>query len=216
MKLLYNIGNKVSVKDSKTKAVLVAGTILSIKDEVPCFSDGVLTKKKMLLISFDQKHYFNVTSNSFVVENNCNDDVVFNDDILSQYAHTSYNGKHVSVYDIYIENTINELDDEVVRLVHALNRIPNVITSGSCSGHGIEPLWVSMTFRDVMTIKFIASLLYDRFRDEFVLSTLNSRLQNTCDGVELALISLDKGEKAYRAAQRFCDCLEVYLDTLFE
>lgn len=215
MILPYNIGDHVSVCDALTSDLIAAGIVVAVKDELPWFGDQKLSKIKTLLISFDTKYFFNVNSPKFLIKTSCQGiSKAFDANLLQKYVYAQYNAKHVNLSDVYIENTIDELDQEVRQLVRVLNLLPNVRTSGSCSGHGIEPLWVSMTFRDVYAIKIIASILYDRFRNEFVLSTLNSRLQNTKDGVELALISLQTGEKAYKNAERLCNYLDVYIDTV--
>lgn len=215
----YSLEDNISIIDKNTNNIIVAGKISYIKDTISYYKRYMYfihkkVKENVTYVSFDSKYFFNVNSKRFVIKKS-NDIKNFDVTTLDNYKYYHYRSAKTSTADIYIENTTDELDKEVVRLVHILNKIPNVMTSGSCSGHNIKPLWVSMTFRDIKSIKFIANLLYNKFCDKFVLSTKNNRSQTTPDGVELCIISLNKGKKAYKDTEDLCNSLEVYINTLY-
>ena len=71
-----------------------------------------------------------------------------------------------------------------------------------------------MAFKNVSSIKIIADILNTKFPDKFVLSTMNNRKQNTRNGVELCLISLNIGKEAYNDTEELCNYLEILIKTM--
>ena len=56
----------------------------------------------------------------------------------------------------------DRLDPGLGKLCRAMNRIPNIRTVESCSGHGVEPLSVYFEARDLSALGFLALVLRPR------------------------------------------------------
>lgn len=69
--------------------------------------------------------------------------------------------------DVYIENTIFELDEEIKDLVYAIN-LAGYETKGSCSGHHEGPSWVSIAFYNLEQLIKFCSLIRTHFKKDEV------------------------------------------------
>lgn len=215
----FELEDYATIIDKETNEIIASGKIIGIKDRYieqyrKYFFFKGYKEIGSFCISFDNKYFFNTKSDRFIFLKKSDKSVDFDTKLLTVYSNQKYSGI-ITNADIYIENTINELDEEVVRVVKLLNKVPGIKTCGSCSGHGLEKLWVSMTFFDVQSIRLIAKIIYEKFDEKFVLSTKKHRSQITKNCVELSLISKNKGKKAYKDIDEFCDVLEVIIHTLY-
>lgn len=184
---------------------------------------------KKPFISFDNKHFFNSDSTKFkIIENYNNDEIVpFDLKKFSDYNIIQLRGllyvenisdeefeKEIKKYDIVYDYGIDELDPEVKNLVDALNSSGlNLETYGSCSGHGLSPLWVTIGFNDYISIKRIVLLIDIEFHNSLELST-EGRIEHD-DGWNnnnfiLQLTTKAIGEEAYKLADDFAKVLLRY------
>lgn len=217
---MFFIGNKIAIIDKETNKIIASGKISSLKErlliEEPFLFFFKKEKfKKILCISFDDKYFFNVYSEKFIFKTD-NNVKIFDIDNLKNYTYEKYNTVHKNFSDIYIEDNIFELDKEVIRIVNLLNKIPNITTTGSCCGHGLSHLWVSMTFKDLSSLRFLLNVLHNKFRKEFIIKGNNDRSQLVPNVVELTLISTKKGNNAYNDTEKLCDYIETCINTIFD
>lgn len=193
----YKENDFIKIIDLETQSVIGAGKINSLK--------------RQNLVSIDYKHHFKI-ENSYKYQ-------VFKDvsceyvslKIPSGYIIALYSDFDEKEADIYYEYDINELDKEVQRLVVALNRIPDLVTKGSCSGHDELPLWITFFTNYLNVVSFLKQCLV-KFNLPFIILSEKEDpniLNDTKETQGYTLKSLDIGENAYKAADRLAKYLEV-------
>lgn len=155
-----NKGNKritsedlIQVIDNKHNKVIAKGQACYQKiigpspDSVKSKKFVNLTKDKRL-ISIDNKHFFKLDDSNYRVEKL--EPFVATDFIEQNYTTgkwSEYKNLNRDEINVFMENTVQELDKEVENIVHTLNRFsPYMSTIGSCSGHGEMVAWVSLGF----------------------------------------------------------------------
>lgn len=183
---------------------------------IPSPSEGIL-------ISFDKEYYFNLASNNFIykkIEDYGRDyyKIEFQKNKFDKFKKELW---HKVCFeenpvdddiDIYIENNLDKLDPEVKDLVNIINKLPCVKTYSSCSGHGIKVLSVSMRVFSICVLEIINNIIFEYFKDSFVLETNNRCFQGKMgSGFSVVLYSRKKGKKAYIKAKELAEKLEEYV-----
>ena len=168
--------------------------------------------KEIYLVSIDNKHFFNLRNREieYMLTHNTLDPVMHNEELV-KIPLIPFNQCYVDPYQpMYIEYTKDELDPEVEPLVKALNNI-GIETIGSCSGHGIDKLWVSINIKSMDELIMFYKLFSadGKFKDSWILRT--SAYLSQCDDnkVMLLLESRNKGQKAFKAAEMLSYYLEL-------
>lgn len=111
-----------------------------------------------------------------------------------------------------------DIDPEVVDLCHALNCIPGIVTSESCSGHGRDTLKIFLYANDWKGLFFLTRCVDRRYSmDEWTLSAsvgdrypVEGLPDHEC--FYFVLESEELGEKAYQAAQRLIENFNGHLN----
>ena len=223
------MGERVEIIEKDTSKVLARGNIISKKD-----TDGV--NMDMKLISLDWKYYFNPFSENFVIRiTDSSDDVEYAPSYRQKIVPWG-SKKHEANVDIYRENDISELDEEVKDLVFEINKWPGVQTWQSCSGHDRTPLWVTCMFTKYNTLLFFITLmtsynkgLLNKFKLDITSSSTFSGSDTMTGSKEFAdmaaalyggsktpirnflqitIATTEIGEKAYDAAKLFTNTLK--------
>ena len=184
-----------------TGKIIAAGKIINHKDiPVKC-------------ITFDNKHFFNLNGNFFykiILCDHCNE-VKFNS---IKYRHSIKPWKFAPRYKralVYREHDISELDEEVKHLVDVLNK-GNFQTTGSCSGHNIEPAYVDIIFYSFDQIKFMANTLSkNNFTKKFKLSTSEHIVNDKPGSVIFRLETFKIGKDAYKDLDKFAEYLKIII-----
>lgn len=202
----------IKITDAKTNKIVCSGVVVSSKDR---YIDNNKIYTNIYFVSVDNKHFFNMNNNKFNVE-------VLNEKIdlyvgdirkyvkckLKKWGNLFY--KNRNKVDILLDNDINGLDPPVKKLVYSLNKLEDVETDGSCSGHYKEPLWVSCQFKSIKPLILLSKIISNKFLYDFKLCTLSNRSQTSNDKFGLCIVSFHKGKKAYKSA----DELSKYIDLL--
>lgn len=229
--IIDNKENEVIKKTFKYKIIDKNGQILVNDYKKNSRADIFLKKLKNPFISFDNKYYFNSYSTKFkIIEEYNNDEIVsfdikkFSDYSIIQLRELSYVinisdeefEEEIKKCDIVYDYGLDSLDPEVKNLVEVLNSSGlNIETYGSCSGHGMGPLWVTISFCDYISIKRILLLIDIEFHDSFMLSS-DDRIyhDNGWNTDELVLLLKTKaiGEEAYKLADEFAKALLKHKD----
>ena len=120
--------------------------------------------------------------------------------------------------DVFVEHSMDELDPEIVPLVTALNIIPGVRTSGSCSGHGKHPAWVTSEFKGdegSMGLFLLMNILQSApltFSSRFNINLSRKGGTHTADKDKrfctVELITKDRGEDAWGATRALADYIQ--------
>lgn len=192
----FEKNNYYKIIDIKTNVIICAGKITFIKQ----------TKDMPILISFDNKFFFNSegTSKYKVVKSDTEVDVpLLRNIILESYKICLYEDYfNYPDYDIFREYDINELDD--------------IETTGSCCGHGDNYLWVDIMFHSLSSINLIIDLLNDdKWNNKFILSNYYTNKNKSNYSVMLHLRSFTKGEEAYKDANLLADDLQEIYELLY-
>lgn len=182
-------GQCAIVMDRKTKRVIAAGLVVDVKGG------------EFNLISFDRIVFFHAAGNSnyrvVIVPSPAIDGLTVHP-IPASYDILPFNRNRFAA-DVYLEKS--EYDPEVVDLIHALNAIPGVSTSCSCSGHERDPLFVTLFFEDVGPIYQLASLI-EKHGLTFTLSTDSRVFQDRNPGkLHLRLQTKYIGNAAYEESR---------------
>lgn len=154
-------------------------------------------------VSVDGNFYFNLDSKQFMFEkkNKPVDLVKFDDKNTSFNVVAWQDSNEIVDADIYRDNDINELDDEVSFLVECLNRLEGLTTTCSCCGHGEFNLYVDFILTDLKPLLILEYLISKEFRKDFNLLFDKDRVIAD-DSVNLTLSSAGKGRIAYLAANK--------------
>ena len=206
----FKKNNYYKIIDIKTNAIICAGKITFIKQ----------TKDMPILISFDNKFFFNSegTSKYKVVKSDTEVDVpLLRNIILESYKICLYEDYfNYPDYDIFREYDINELDEPVIKLVTILNKFDDIEITGSCCGHGDNYLWVDIMFHSLSSINLIIDLLNDdKWNNKFILSNYYTNKNKSNYSVMLHLRSFTKGEEAYKDASLLADDLQEIYELLY-
>lgn len=142
-------GKYAVVMDRETKRVIAAGLVVDVK------------AGNFNLISFDRIAFYHENGNYhyrvLVLPHTYIEDLAIHP-IPSSYIVLPFNRNGMAA-DIYVENT--EYDVEVSELVDALNTVSGIQTTGSCSGHGRDHLFVTMFFSSLESLSRLASIIED-------------------------------------------------------
>lgn len=227
-------GARVQVCD-KNDNVLVDDIVLTCKNNKTAHGS---VEESEFAISFDGTYFINLNSNAFIIKKisdnyemnkkaetmgrvqidkqistqgniNNNSKIQFDIKKFSKYRIEKFHDKSNFPYaDIYRENNMCELDPEIECLVKAINEIPNLCTSGSCSGHGEDPAWVTITFFDYDQILYLSNIIYYYFIDDFVLQT-HKTCVNPSNGhkINMMLKSTKIGEEAYKKVRELSEII---------
>ena len=219
------VADIIQVIDNKHNKVIAKGQV-HYEKVTTGFSDsgamGVLTKDKKL-ISIDNKTFFKLDSDNYRIEKL--DPFFVNENFIKQNYTTKkwseYKESNRNNTDIYIENNILELDQEVENLVHTLNRFsPHMTTTGSCSGHGKKRAWISLTFESSRAlIDFID--VFDPYKEQIDFTTdphMYPQKKSFCEkpffprNTVLTLKTKEIGQPAYEILEEFNN----YLDSIIK
>ena len=208
--MIYNCDEYVQIIDKISNKIIAEGIVKGYKNSyIDMHEDGKCIKYYVDLVSCDEKHYFREESDKFIIRKCSEVDTVIND-IPDNYIIEKWrNVYHNNNADVYIENGINELDNEVKSLVFSLNKIDGIKTDGSCSGHNKEPLWVDIHFENLTSILFLTHIICKKFYNEFKLTTHPTLNQNDKNTLAFRLESYDIGDKAYNDAQQLAEYIEL-------
>lgn len=202
----FEKNNYYKIIDNKTNEIVCAGKVIFIK----------YTKNMPKLISFDNKFFFKVNSNTLSIAIN-------KEKIIKPYQHNN-NYKMCLYkeyfehpdYDVFRDYDITELDEPVIKLVTILNKFDDIETTGSCCGHGDNYLWVDIMFHSLSSINLIIDLLNDdKWNNKFILSNYYTNKNKSNYSVMLHLRSFTKGEEAYKDASLLADDLQEIYELLY-
>lgn len=113
---------------------------------------------------------------------------------------------------IYRDFTIDEADPEVVEILQTLNKIDNIRTTSSCSGHNTSHVYIDIAFKNFNVLfNFVKLLDNNQFRDKLCLSTSETITNNSDEEIILKLYTIEYGDSAYR----IIDMLNEKLKELF-
>ncbi len=203
----------MQVIDCNTNEIICSGEILNKKVCIR-YRDNSNEKQiceDVFMPSMDNKHFFNSKSDRFklhIDENEIDSTLsIPNDYIIEKWRHYKYNRNA----DIYHDNDIFSVDEEIKDLVRIINEIDGMETVGSCSGHYEHSLFVDIKFFDFKKLILFTTIISNKMSDKFELKTSQSikQLENNC--VILRLKSLNIGKQAYEDAQmliNLCDMIK--------
>lgn len=173
--------------------------------------DEIIKNIDSPLLSIDNKYFFNPLSDKFTITK-----IKGGEFIPFNPTSSELNIKHWDTVrtnllkpDVYVDQDINECDIEIRGLVMALNGLPFIETTGSCSGHGKHRIYVDIRFRRINELVGFLKLLEKHFADDFVLSSNPHIKQNSNETVLMTLYSVEKGERAYKSANKLTKYIEM-------
>lgn len=106
--------------------------------------------------------------------------------------------KDINCVCVYRDFTIDEADPEVLEIIHTLNKIDNIRTTSSCSGHYTSRAYIDIAFKGFDSLFKIVKLLdLNEFRNDFQLATSDTIANNSQDEIILKLTTKNYGEPAY-------------------
>lgn len=134
------VGCCVEIVDHISEKVIAEGRVISTKESpVQC-------------ITFDNINFFPVNGKNFSINEVSYVIPRQRVSIPHRYKVITWSGAWTKEADVYLEKPI---DTEVLPLVLALSRIKCMVTTGSCSGHGIKSMWVTVAFTNFNSINFL-------------------------------------------------------------
>lgn len=192
--------------------IIASGKCLALKNK-----DARTRKQKWpsTCISFDDKYFFNTDSKLLKIQKveYCQyfiKDFNYLNSIL-KIIRWSKCGKFYD-YDIYIENTINELDPQIKPLVDILNKFENMHTVSSCSGHNKKRAYVDIKFQTLQALrKLLIILEHKAIKYKFNLFNSPTIINSISDGVILKLQTKNFGQNTYKDIQLLSKYLKIYL-----
>ena len=187
--------------DSLLNKVIAQGDIINQKN---VFATEKNEFKKCNAISFDNIHFIVIKNHHKLLQTDIETFIL---DIPDSYIIKNWTDVcENDCADVYIEKNINDLDEEVIDLVNSLNQLKNIRTTGSCSGHMRDVLWVDISFETLKSLNIFCNKLL-LFSDKFILHTAPNVICNDKEGVLLRLSSKQIGKPAYSAAITFAKFL---------
>ena len=212
-------GDFVQVIDNSSGRVIIQGEVIGLK----LFSKpGKKLGNRERLFSIDDKHFFKLDDAAYTVKrlnaHYVNEDFIYSNYKLAPWRR--YNHVKRDEVNLFRENSIDELDAEVVNVVRVLNNFsPYMSTVGSCSGHGKHIAWVTIRFEDMLTINdflnvFVPySSMLDVTTDACVGTIFHHFSGNVFPGdVEMRLKTKEVGEPGWQALDEFAEYLERIID----
>lgn len=215
----------VQVIDNKTNEIIFQGAIVYEKSRISSEHGTGLRElaENEKLYSLDNKYFFKVDDSNYTVKK-LDSGFVNNDFIEHNYQICDWNkfdySKRENV-NIYKENTILELDKEVIPIVAALNKFsPDLYTTGSCSGHDKEPAWVSVTILNSRALFDLLSCFepYKRYIDVTTRANVTNPRKNNGDhpyfpsDIAMVLRTKEIGKPAYEIFDKLADYLNRIVD----
>ena len=201
----------------KNDELLVAGKVVCTKD-----SEGIDNDEENLIkfkgFSFENKFYFNEKSLNktlFVKPNEEHLVKEFDSEHMPEYLsmilyRNCMDNPSNAEKDVYREFDIDELDEEVVRLVNALNQFDGFRTTGSCCGHNEFPLFVDIFISDLKPLGILLWVLNKpKYAKLLQITSCPDLKNNNIHSVMLRLRTTVIGEEAYKIADDFAKYLEV-------
>ncbi len=188
----------VKIVDIESNKILCMGKVINVKLNYPC-------------ISLDNKHFFKILPNQkYKIEIIEDSDLCYNypikqfpdNYIIDQWCYFDNNqGTIISgriIADLYIENTINDVDLEIKDLVDILNNIADLKTCTSCCGHLKDHAYVTFEVTSIKPLIFLGSIISEYFQDTWELVT-NYHTFNHSKAAKfvISLNCLIVGEKSY-------------------
>ena len=199
---MFNKGNYAKIIDKATGKIIVAGKIIAKKESDEDIVTGHIYN--CYCISFDNRWFFNLekTDKFEAVENPEKLVIEMNEiDIPSSYAKCLWNDHKQGIhFDLYRDYDITELDPEVKELVFALNKFEGIKTVSSCCGHGKIPLHIYILFSKFLPLCFLAKVINNKFREDFILTTRKNVSNNHVSNIVMSLETTTIGEEAYQKA----------------
>ena len=177
--------------------ILASGKVVGRKTISRC-------EAKFNHVSVDGNFYFNLDSDNFIFEksNKPVEQKFFNNEQYHLNVVDWCYSNEIIDADIYRDNNIDELDEEVSFLVECLNKLEGLTTTCSCCGHGEFNLYVDFILTDLKPLMILEYLISKEFRKDFNLLFDKNRVI-VDDNVNLTLSSTCKGSRAYFAANEF-------------
>lgn len=201
---------KVSLKDGK---VIAQGRAFyqKVSYTIGYGDDEEIINIESPLLSIDNKYFFNPLSDKLTITkidsgesipfdvNSCDLNVKRWDSVRA----------NLLTPDVYVDQDINECDEEIKGLVSALNKLSFIETTGSCSGHEKHRVYVDIKFSRMSEMVRLLKLLEKHFANDFVLSSNPHLKQYSNNDVAMTLYSVEKGEKAYKSANKLAKYIEM-------
>lgn len=220
------LGDFIRIVDKKTQKVIVQGQVHYEKDNVPPTPEQdelIALEGTKRLLSIDNKWFFRLDDDAYTVEKidvNLTDDDFIEKNYKIQEWREYIEAKRAE-FDVYRENTVEELDEGMENIVEALNGYsPYIVTVGSCSGHGKKPAWVSIRAESAEAlINFIN--VFDVYRSKLDLTTerkLHTHRAHFRNApffpshIELTIRTIDVGHKAIKTLDEFAKYLRKVSD----
>lgn len=199
---MFNKGDYAKILDKATGKVIAAGEIIAKKESDEDTVTGHIYN--CYCISFDNRWFFDLEkTDKFEVAENLEKLVVemTEADIPSSYSKCLWNDHKQNVhFDLYRDYDMTELDPEVKELVFALNKFEGMKTVSSCCGHGEIPLHIYISFSKFLPLCFLAKVLNNKFKEDFVLTTRKNINNTHVDNIIMSLETTVIGEEAYQKA----------------
>ena len=217
-------GNYVQVIDNISKRVVMQGLVLTEKIQCP---DGkgnsIELSDDEKILSLDDSYFFRLDDKRYTVRR-LPEVFIEKDFIRQNYALKSWRSCYQTGCDdadMYIERTINELDEEVENLVQTLNRFSlHMKTTGSCSGHGKRPAWVNLQFENTRALEDLMSV-FEPFKSRMSVTTVDDIAVPTevflgnaffPNHIVMCLETKEVGEPAYKTIDEF----DAYLNRVID
>ena len=165
-------------------------------------------------LSIDNKYFFNPLSDKFTITKIDGGEFIPFDSTSCglDIKHWVMVQKYLLTPDVYVDQDISECDEEIKGLVSALNKIPFVATTGSCSGHGHQRLYIDIKFSRINEIIRLLKIIEKYFPNDFVLSSNPHFKQQSNKCVMMTLYSVEKGEKAFKRVNKLAKYIEMVSD----
>ena len=213
---MYKVNDWIKIIDKQTGNIIGAGQIQKRKDIDENVETGILNK--VTGVSFDSKWFFNeLPDKHFIIKDNPEHLIV---EFKEENIPDTYYKLHSSEFtddntaDVYREWGIDELDPEVEPLVKILNEYSEMTTVSSCCGHGIRELYVDIQFYNITRIGLLCKIIYNKFINDFRLTTKRSIVNINHTAPILRLESIAIGKEAYQKANELVKELEKWKSVL--
>ena len=211
----------IQVVDNKTKKIIIQGQVQNEKAFAPTTNSK--TGKKLedteRLLSVDEKYFFKLNDSRYTVYK-LDKDFIDEDFIKKEYninSWDSYDEVTRNEFNMFRENTLLELDNEVDSVVHTLNEFsPYLSTTGSCSGHDIGPAWITMRIYNSRTLIDFINILIP-YKHKLVFTTEEKQCEYGASfnekpffprNIEMSLRTKEIGKPAYRTLDDFDNYLK--------
>ena len=213
-------GEFVQVIDNASGRIVIQGTISFIKE----FAGG---KQKLdadeRFISVDNRLFFKLDADAYEVikleSPYVDEPFIYNNYKVLPWSQSG--DVQRGEVDFFREYSIDELDGEVVKVVHVLNEFsPLMQTTGSCSGHGKGHAWVTIIFYDLQTLSEFYNVLAP-YASKIEFNTQESTAAQASKDpgktfilrpMVLRLVTKEVGEPGWKALDEFAEYLSTMID----